>query len=99
MRVSREFRRPLVFILIIACCIGLFLVIIPPSSIWSILGFLFLLGFLLYGISRIWLRKRYAVLFSLFVSSLLLLKAIGLFDTINVILLVSLFVGIFLLIK
>ncbi len=99
MKVARELRRPFLFILFIACCIGLFVIFIPPTNIWTVLAFVFLIGFLIYGIARIWLQKRYSILLSLFAIFLLLLKAIDAFDTINVILLVSLFVGLFTLIK
>lgn len=99
MRVSREFRRPLIFILLIVCCIGLFILFIPPENLGIVLGFIVLVGFFLYGLSRIWLRKRYAILLSLFGVAFLFIKAAGVFDTINAILLVSLFVGLTILLQ
>jgi len=91
MRVSRVF--------VLGFVISLFTFFIPPQTPVIIGIFILLLGIFFYSIFRFYFSKKYSLLIALFIAALLLLKALQLFDTINAILLVSLFVGLFALIK
>ncbi len=99
MRVSRELRHTLPFSAILLVTIAAVTIFVPPESWWVILIYILLISALVYGFSRIRVSRKYAIWAAVFAFFLLLLKASQLFDTINIILLVSLFVGIYALIK
>ncbi len=115
MRVSRELRHSLSrnvntpnvnprsrgfpFIIVFLTILIAITVFFPPASLQIILIYILLISATTYGLLRIRMPRKYSLLTAVFVLSVLLLKASQLFDTINVVLLISLFVGIFALIK
>lgn len=99
MRVSTELYRSIPFLSVIILSVALFILFIPPRNGFIITGFSVLVSLLFYGIGRVWIKRKHAILISLLVFSLLQLKALQVFDTINAILLISLFVGLFILFK
>ncbi len=72
---------------------------VPPGQPLVIFLFIGLVSVFIYSLTRLKIPRKYSVLSSLFAGFLLGLLALGVFDIINIALLVSLFVGLSVLLK
>jgi hypothetical protein len=99
MRLARERKKSILTAAVLILMPVLIIFFIPPTNWIIIFTFIALLSFLLSFFTRLLFSKKYAI--AIFFANLILLTllVLDLFDTINAILLISLFVGILALIK
>ncbi|OGK23764.1 hypothetical protein A3A46_00375 [Candidatus Roizmanbacteria bacterium RIFCSPLOWO2_01_FULL_37_13] len=96
---KRKLNYNLIFTVILSFIIGLFIFFIPPLSQLISTVLILLIGVLCYAIGKFFFQRKISLIISIFIFLTLFLLSLKLLDPVNFILLLSLFIGVFTLLK
>lgn len=98
-KLARIIPYKIVFPFLLLLLLILLVIFVPPIDNLIILLFLLIFSLFVYFTLKFFLKSKYSVLFSAFLTALLSLGVLGVLDFINIALLTSLFIGIMILLK